>query len=78
MTTELGTIFETLNKPNLQKSESKKLRSDEPWFDLSKDTGKPEYTLQKETNNWKPYTSTETSKGAAKTKKTPARRKTKH
>jgi len=57
MTTELGNIFQTLNKPNPEiKKNEKVMRSSEPWYDISKDNGTPQYTFDKETGNWKPYT----------------------
>lgn len=42
MTGEMGEIFETLNKPNLEKKteeQKKVLRSTEDWYDLSRDHG---------------------------------------
>jgi hypothetical protein len=54
MTSELGNIFKTLNKPNPEKKTEKVLKSTDPWYDISKDNGKPQYTLDKATGNWKP------------------------
>lgn len=56
MTSELGNIFKTLNQPNPEKKTEKVLKSSEPWYDISKDNGAPQYTFDKATGNWKPYT----------------------
>jgi small GTP-binding protein len=58
MTEEMGTIFETLAKPNPtipQVSEKKKKKlSSEPWYDLDRDNGSPQYQMDQQTKKWSP------------------------
>jgi len=55
MSEELGTIFETLAKPNLEIKKEKKLRSHEPWYDIAKDGGSPLYEWDEKKKTWLPY-----------------------
>jgi len=56
MNEELGNIFETLAKPNLEikKEKEKTLKSPEHWFDIANDNGSPQYEW--DGNKWIPYT----------------------
>jgi len=55
MNAELGTIFETLAKPNQEKKkkdEKKKLKSSEDWYDLSRDKGSAQYKWDEDSQSW--------------------------
>jgi len=52
MNAELGSIFQTLSKPNAEIKKEKKMRSDQPWYDFSKDNGKPEYKWDEKSKMW--------------------------
>jgi len=74
MSAELGTIFETLAKPNqeIKKEEKKKTKkSSEPWYDISKDNGKPEYKWDESSESWVPigHVSTNNTKKEKKEEK---------
>jgi hypothetical protein len=54
---EMGVIFETLSKPNMEKKDKKelakrKLKSTDPWYDISKDWGAAQYQYSKATKSW--------------------------
>jgi len=52
MDAELGNIFQTLAKPNTEIKKEKKMKSDQPWYDISKDKGKPEYKWEESSKLW--------------------------
>jgi len=53
MNAELGTIFETLAKPNQEiKKVQKKIKSKDPWYDIANDHGKPEYKWDSHSELW--------------------------
>eukprot|EP00026_Physarum_polycephalum_P003625 Phypoly_transcript_03638.p1 GENE.Phypoly_transcript_03638~~Phypoly_transcript_03638.p1 ORF type:complete len:690 (+),score=148.68 Phypoly_transcript_03638:252-2321(+) len=57
MTEEMGTIFETLSKPNPtipQSEKKKKKKCSEPWYDLDMDNGSPQYKMDAQTKKWSP------------------------
>jgi len=57
MNAELGSIFETLAKPNQvihkkEEKKEKKLRSTQPWYDIDNDKGKAEYKWDEKNKKW--------------------------
>jgi hypothetical protein len=87
MTEELGNIFQTLAQPNMEKNTTKDrpLRCRDPWYDIARDNGSPQYTMNPETKKWSQYygkrsvnnnedtTSTSPRKDSYSTKKTASR-----
>jgi len=55
MDAELGSIFQTLAKPNQEIKKEKKLKSSEPWYDISKDNGSPQYKWDEDSQTWVTY-----------------------
>jgi len=70
MNAELGGIFQTLAQPNQEKKkkDKKKTKSSEPWYDMSKDKGSPEYKWDQQSASWVPigYSSPKPSKSLEK------------
>jgi len=55
---EMGQIFETLAQPNpeIKKDQKRGTRAcTSPWYDISKDSGSPQYQWNESTQKWGPY-----------------------